>query len=61
MMVVSEKVGGRRGKELVSPIVMDGAYTAIRRVREARKKEVLQVCARFREVNSRSSVVGLRL
>lgn len=43
MSVVSERVGGRRGKELVSPIVMEGGYAAIRRVEEARKKEVLQV------------------
>lgn len=43
MGVVAEKVGGRRGKELVSPIVMEGAYAAIRRVQEARRKEVLQV------------------
>ena len=43
MSVVSEKVGGRRGKELVSPIVMEGAYAAIRRVQEARRKEILQV------------------
>lgn len=43
MSVVSEKIGGRRGKELVSPIVMEGAYAAIRRVQEARRKEILQV------------------
>lgn len=43
MLVVSEKAGGRRGKELVSPIVMEGAYAAIRRVQEARRKEILQV------------------
>lgn len=49
MSVVSEKVGGRRGKELVSPIVMEGAFAAIRRVQEARRKEILQVrgCARI--------------
>lgn len=46
MSVVSEKVGGRRGKELVSPIVMEGAYAAIRRVQEARRKEILQVTLR---------------
>lgn len=45
MSVVSEKVGGRRGKELIAPIVMEGGYAAIRRVQEARKKEILQVCA----------------
>lgn len=43
MSVVSERVGGRRGKELISPIVMEGAYAAIRRVQEARRKEILQV------------------
>eukprot|EP00903_Cladosiphon_okamuranus_P008959 g8573.t1 len=43
MSVVSEKVGGRRGTELVSPIVMEGAYAATRRVQEARRKEILQV------------------
>eukprot|EP00752_Nemacystus_decipiens_P007282 g6518.t1 len=43
MSVVSEKVGGRRGKELVSPIVMEGAYAAICRVQDARRKEILQV------------------
>lgn len=43
MSVVSEKVGGRRGKELVAPIVMEGGYAAIRRVQEARRKEILQV------------------
>lgn len=43
MSVVSEKVGGRRGKELIAPIVMNGTYTAIRRVQEARRKEILQV------------------
>lgn len=43
MAVVSEKVGSRPGKELVSPIAMEGGYAAIRRVREARRKEVLQV------------------
>lgn len=42
MLVVSEKVGGRRGKELIAPIVMEGGYAAIRRVQEARKKEILQ-------------------
>lgn len=47
MLVVAEKVGGRRGRELVSPIVMEGGYAAIRRVQEARRKEVLQV--RLRE------------
>ena len=41
--MVKEKVGGRRGKELVSPLVMEGAYAAIRRVQEARRKEILQV------------------
>lgn len=48
MLVVSEKVGGRRGKELIAPIVMEGGYAAIRRVQEARKKEILQVRARVR-------------
>ncbi|CBN77134.1 hypothetical protein Esi_0036_0099 [Ectocarpus siliculosus] len=43
MSVVSEKVGGRRGKELVAPIVMEGGYAAIGRVQEARRKEILQV------------------
>lgn len=43
MSVVSVKVGGRRGKELIAPIVMNGTYTAIRRVQEARRKEILQV------------------
>lgn len=43
MGVVAERAGGRRGKELVSPIEMDGAYAAIRRVQEARRKEALQV------------------
>lgn len=43
MHVVAEKAGGRRGKEVVSPIEMEGGYAAIRRVQDARRKEVLQV------------------
>lgn len=43
MGVVADKAGGRRGKELVSPIEMEGAYAAIQRVQEARRKEMLQV------------------
>lgn len=43
MGVVADRAGGRRGKELVSPMEMDGAYAAIRRVQEARRKEALQV------------------
>lgn len=42
--VVVDKVGRRRGKELLSPVVLEeGSYAAIRRVQEARQKEVLQV------------------
>ncbi|CAM9852836.1 unnamed protein product [Scytosiphon promiscuus] len=51
MSVVSEKVGGRRGKELIAPIVMNGAYTAIRRVQEARRKEILQVFVKALELD----------
>ena len=51
MSVVSEKVGGRRGKELVSPLVMEGAYAAIRRVQAARRKEILQVGRCIRSIS----------
>lgn len=50
MSVVSQKVGGRRRKELVSAITMEGGYAAIRRVQGGRRKEVLQVRRRVSNI-----------